>query len=76
MAKDRQKRLLTEPLRDRFKYEVAEGLGLMDDILEKGWGDVPTKDLGCIGGKIGGNMVKVMIRHAEESLGDRPPADS
>ncbi len=53
---------------DRFKYEVAEDLGILDDIQQKGWADMPSRQLGRIGGKIGGNMVKVMIQHAEQSL--------
>lgn len=32
---------------------------------------MPTRDLGAIGGHIGGNMVKVMIRYAEEAMGQR-----
>lgn len=60
--------LLPQNIRDRFKYEVAEDLNLLDTIAEKGWGDMPTRDLGRIGGTIGGNMVRVMIRHAEQQL--------
>lgn len=63
------KRNLLDPnLRDRFKYEVAEDLGLVGEIESKGWADMPSKQLGRIGGKIGGNMVKVMIRNAEATL--------
>ena len=66
--------LLPHAVRDRFKYEVAEELGLLNEIETKGWADMPTRELGRIGGTIGGNMVKVMIRHAEETLarGDDP----
>jgi len=32
------------------------------------WGDVPARECGKVGGKIGGNIVKVMIRHAEQAL--------
>jgi small acid-soluble spore protein F (minor alpha/beta-type SASP) len=60
--------ILSNQVRDRFKYEIAGELGLLDDIAEKGWADMPTRQLGRIGGTIGGNMVKVMIRHAEEAL--------
>ncbi|AUW93679.1 MAG: small acid-soluble spore protein [Sulfobacillus thermosulfidooxidans] len=63
--------LLSPQIRDQFKYEVAEDLGLTDEILTKGWADMPSRQLGRIGGKIGGNMVKVMIRQAEESLSSR-----
>lgn len=74
MAK--KKHLLDANLRDRFKYEIAEDLGLTSEIENKGWGDMPTKQLGRIGGKIGGNMVKVMIRSAENTLESTDEPDS
>ncbi|MCY0898296.1 MAG: alpha/beta-type small acid-soluble spore protein [Firmicutes bacterium] len=60
--------VLSPQVRDQFKYEIADNLGLTDALQQKGWGDMPTRDLGRVGGKIGGNMVKVMIKYAEESL--------
>lgn len=60
--------VLSSQIRDQFKYEVASELGLRNEIEEKGWADMPSRQLGRIGGKIGGNMVKVMIKHAEQSL--------
>ncbi|OLZ12245.1 alpha/beta-type small acid-soluble spore protein [Sulfobacillus thermosulfidooxidans] len=62
--------LLPESVRDQFKYEIASDLGLSHEIAVKGWADMPTRQLGRIGGKIGGNMVKVMIREAEKALED------
>ncbi len=51
---------------DRFKFEIAEDLGIP---LTKGYnGDMTTREAGRIGGRIGGNMVKVMIRMAEEAM--------
>jgi small acid-soluble spore protein F (minor alpha/beta-type SASP) len=71
MAKNSAKTpLLPDAVRDRLKYEVAEELGLMPEIAQTGWADMPTRQLGRIGGKIGGNMVKVMIRYAETALND------
>ncbi len=64
--------VLSPQIRDQFKYEIAENLGLTDEILTKGWADMPSRQLGRIGGKIGGNMVKVMIREAEESMARKP----
>lgn len=61
--------LLPAHVLDRFKYEVAEELGLRDEIEAKGWADMPTRACGAVGGHIGGNMVRVMIRYAEEALG-------
>lgn len=60
--------MLPDDLRDRFKYEVAGELGLTDDIARKGWADMPTRQLGRIGGHIGGRMVRVLVRQAEEAL--------
>ncbi len=65
--------LLPDRVRNQFKYEIADELGILDDIEEKGWADMPSRQLGRIGGKIGGNMVKVMIRHAENALGNTDP---
>ncbi len=51
---------------DRFKFEIAEDLGIP---LQKGYnGDITSREAGRIGGRIGGNMVKVMIRMAEEAM--------
>lgn len=64
----RRPRLLPDDALDTFKYEIAADLGLLPMIERRGWGDMPTRDLGRIGGPIGGHMVRVMIRHAEEAL--------
>ena len=53
-----------EAAMDRFKYEVAEELGLRDEIERRGWGEMTTRQAG----KIGGNMVRKMIRYAEQGL--------
>ncbi len=59
--------LMDPAVRDRLKFEVADELGIQ---LERGYnGDIRARDAGRIGGKIGGNMVRVMIRHAEQELG-------
>jgi hypothetical protein len=60
--------ILPSGIRDQFKYEIAANLGLSDEIQNKGWANMPSRQLGRIGGKIGGNMVKVMIRQAEEAM--------
>ncbi len=51
---------------DRFKFEIADDLGIQ---LNHGYnGDITAREAGRIGGRIGGNMVKVMIRMAEEAM--------
>lgn len=69
MARSGGRSLLPNQVLDRFKYEVADELGLSGRIQERGWPDMPSRDCGKIGGRIGGNMVRVMIRYAEEALG-------
>jgi len=64
---DRPK-LLPDDVLDRFKYEIADEIGLTEKIESTGWGDLPSRECGRVGGKIGGNMVKVMIRYAEQAL--------
>ncbi|MEW6574538.1 MAG: alpha/beta-type small acid-soluble spore protein [Bacillota bacterium] len=61
-------KLLPDSVLDRFKYEVAAELGLSSQIADGYWGEVTAQDCGRVGGKIGGSMVRVMIRHAEEAL--------
>ncbi len=69
MARSRNgSRLLPEGFLDQFKYEVASELGLLPKVEQIGWGDMPSRECGRVGGHIGGRMVRVMIRHAEEAL--------
>lgn len=49
---------------DRFKWEVAEELGLAAKIRQVGWENMTTREVG----KVGGQMVKRMIAAAEQSL--------
>lgn len=49
---------------DKLKWEVAEELSLDDDIEEKGFANMTTREVGSIGG----NMVKKMIKFAENEM--------
>ena len=49
---------------ERLKYEVAEDLGLDDDIDQRGWGNMTTREVGTIGG----HMVRRLVRKAERDL--------
>ncbi|GAV22525.1 alpha/beta-type small acid-soluble spore protein [Carboxydothermus pertinax] len=62
--------LLTADVADTLKYEIASELGITSkiDTSTDYWGNVPSRDCGRVGGKIGGNMVKLMIKRAEEAL--------
>lgn len=63
-----QPKVLPDSVLDTFKYELADELGITPKIRDGYWGDVPARECGKVGGKIGGNLVKVMIRHAEQAL--------
>lgn len=49
---------------DRLKFEVAAELGLRDEIERRGWENMTTREVG----KIGGNMVKRMVRFAQDAM--------
>lgn len=64
---DRDRRILVpeaEEAMDELKEQVARDTGLDDDIRERGWENMTTREVG----KIGGHMVKRMIRQAENNL--------
>ncbi|ACL70040.1 small acid-soluble spore protein alpha/beta type [Halothermothrix orenii H 168] len=54
---------------DRFKYETADELGLINKIQRQGWENMTTREVG----KIGGNMVRKMIQMAEDKMARRGP---
>ncbi len=66
---NRQK-LLPDQVLDQFKYEIAGELGITPQIKDGNWGELSSRDCGRVGGRIGGNMVKVMIKRVEGSLAD------
>ncbi|MCC3378429.1 alpha/beta-type small acid-soluble spore protein [Paenibacillus farraposensis] len=54
---------------DDVKYEVAKELGVP---LQPGYnGDLDTESVGHVGGKIGGAMVREMVRLAQEQLANK-----
>lgn len=63
-------RVLPHELLDRFKWEIAEQDGLTEKIVQMGWPGMTSRDCGHVGGRIGGRMVKVMLRYAEQALAD------
>jgi len=52
---------------DSLKHEVEAELGLDDDVEERGYENMTTREVG----KIGGNMTKKMIAFAEEEMDKR-----
>jgi small acid-soluble spore protein D (minor alpha/beta-type SASP) len=51
---------------DDVKYEVAKELGV--PLKPNGNGNLTTESVGKVGGKIGGAMVREMVRLAKEQL--------
>ncbi|THF84275.1 alpha/beta-type small acid-soluble spore protein [Cohnella fermenti] len=51
---------------DDVKYEVAESLGV--PLTQGDNGKLTTEAVGHVGGRIGGSMVREMIRMAQEKL--------
>jgi hypothetical protein len=54
---------------ERLKHEVAEDLGLDDEIRHRGWSEMTTRETGAVGG----NMVRRMVGGAEEELANQDP---
>ena len=52
MAGKKQKPVRLEELtrEERMKYEIAEELGLLDQVLDEGWRSLSSKETGRIGG--------------------------
>lgn len=52
MGKKKEKEIRLDELspQEKLKYEIAAELGLLDQVLEKGWKSLPAKDTGRIGG--------------------------
>lgn len=54
---------------DDVKYEVAKELDV--PLKPGGNGDLTTESVGHVGGKIGGSMVREMIRLAQQQMVDQ-----
>ncbi|MGE5416665.1 MAG: small, acid-soluble spore protein, alpha/beta type [Acidobacteriota bacterium] len=53
-----------------FKHEIAQELGVADQIQGGYWGNISSRDNGAVGG----NMVRKMISFAEQQLASNPQA--
>lgn len=45
--------------KERLKYEIAEELGLLDQVLEKGWKSLSAKETGKVGGMMTGRKKRM-----------------
>lgn len=43
---------------ERMKYEIADELGILEQVLENGWKSLSAKDTGRIGGLMTGRKKK------------------
>lgn len=48
----KNKKQKIETIEDKWKYEIAEQLGLKDKVERLGWGGLTAKETGRIGGLI------------------------
>ncbi len=56
---------------NQFKYEIANEMGMQQQVQDGYWGEVPARQCGAVGG----HMVKRMIEMAERSLAGRAGAN-
>ncbi len=68
MSRKNSSGILPQSVLEQFKWEVADELGLSSKIKSQGWENMTSRECGHVGGRIGGSMVKTMIRRAKDSL--------
>lgn len=52
MSKKKEIRMEELTKEERLKYEIAEELGLLDQVLKEGWKSLSSKETGRIGGLV------------------------
>ena len=52
MSKKKEIRLSELTEEEKLKYEIAEELGLLDQVLKEGWRSLSSKQTGKIGGLV------------------------
>ena len=50
---------------EKLKYEIAEELGLLDQMMQKGWESLSSRETGRIGGIVKNR--RKMFRNCEQS---------
>ena len=71
MSKKKQEKIDLNkiPQEEQLKYEIAEELGVLDKVLERGWKSLSAKETG----RIGGLMTK---RRREEKMKEKVDENS
>ncbi len=67
MKKDsnKYKKKKIKTIEDKWKYEIAEELGLTDKLEKVGWGGLTAKETGKIGG-----LIRVKKRELKDKIED------
>lgn len=63
--KDKKIQLSEVPAEEMMKYEIAKELGLLDKVLDEGWGALSARETGKIGGIVN-NRRKKSLSGAKE----------
>ena len=50
---------------EKLKYEIAEELGLLDQVMQKGWESLSSRETGRLGGIVKNR--RKMFRNCEQS---------
>lgn len=53
---------------EKFKYEVANEIGIYNQIQSVGWGNMTSRECGAVGGY----MTKKMVELAQQQLATNP----
>ncbi len=67
--RDKNKKFKVETTEDKWKYEIASELGLLDKVMDKGWGALTAKETGRIGGLI--TVKKKKMKNNQENKEDK-----
>ena len=67
MSRKKEKKIVLSELEpeERLKYEIAEELGLLDQVMEKGWKSLSSRETGRIGGIVKNR--RKMFKNCEQS---------
>lgn len=63
--KNKKKKI--ETIEDKWKYEIAKDLGLLEKVETLGWGGLTAKETGRIGGLI--TVKKKRLKNEKEAQG-------
>ncbi len=64
--KRKKKKEKIETIEDKWKYEIADELGLTDKLNQVGWGGLTAKETGKIGGLITVKKRKMKAKKEKE----------